>query len=80
MCLQIFNTFSNINETNNKIQILIKDGTEFDIVIDLGCYELEDIKNKWNETINKYNNEAYHTNKIHFDLDVWVQIQILDAT
>lgn len=48
--LQTYNTFPNINETNNRmtIYVLNEDGKTFrnvDIEINSGCYEIEDIKN-----------------------------------
>lgn len=46
LCLQTYSTFPNINSINNKMQILIRNDTEFDIIIDPGCYEIKDIKNK----------------------------------
>lgn len=78
LCLQTYNTFPNINETNNKMTILLDNNGLFpnnntlDIVVEPGCYEVEDIKNKIMVIINKYNNlQTKSDDKIVFDL--WVQ-------
>jgi hypothetical protein len=44
--LQTYNTFPNINETNNRMRIIVGDEKRnVNIEINSGCYEIEDIKN-----------------------------------
>jgi hypothetical protein len=44
LCLQTYNMFPNINETNNCIRIIVpKPYHILDIVLPIGCYEIEDM-------------------------------------
>jgi len=44
LCLQTYNMFPNVNETNNKIRIIVQEPPHnLDIELPFGCYEIEDI-------------------------------------
>lgn len=71
--LQTYNTFPNINETNNRIEIYVldKDGKSYrilDLRIRSGCYEIEDIKNEILDFL-RIENTNYKTG---IEFDMWV--------
>jgi len=64
LCLQTFNSFPNINATNNRLEIEViplsshKHKTDmFVFTLEEGCYEIEDINNKIAKELFHFNNE-----------------------
>jgi len=64
LCLQTFNSFPNINSTNNRLEIEIipslshrRKMKTFEIILEEGCYEIEDINNKITKELFHFNNQ-----------------------
>ncbi|XP_060844909.1 uncharacterized protein LOC132924549 [Rhopalosiphum padi] len=75
LCLQTFNSFPNINSSNNKFAIQVIDEYNNNnnenicyIALKTGCYEIVDINRQIKKQINSYNEE--NGTKITFDISV----------
>jgi len=69
--LQTYNTFPNINETNNRMRIIVEDEKRnVNIEINSGCYEIEDIKNIILKKLILHNDSDLIQYGIEFDM--WV--------
>jgi hypothetical protein len=73
LCLQTFNSFPNINSSNNKFAIKVIDDNNNNenicyIALKTGCYEITDIDRQIKKQINSYNKE--NGTKISFDISV----------
>lgn len=74
LCLQTYNTFPNINETNNRMAILIQDNEmlgkdeNFNIEVPVGFYEINDLVKYIMSRIDEHNKTA--DKKIDFKMSV----------
>jgi hypothetical protein len=69
LCLHTYNTFPNVNETNNNIRI-ITPTHNLDIKLPFGCYEIEDITQYISSKIHEDNeriNSVMDNNKKYYD-------------
>lgn len=76
LSLQTYNTFPNINKSNNQIVIIIQKGFNIynrSIELEFGCYEFTDITKYISDEIKKINLEL-NTDVV---LDLWVDTKIL---
>ncbi|KAE9543743.1 hypothetical protein AGLY_002139 [Aphis glycines] len=82
--LQTYNTFENINETNNNFEIYLENSDRLlnhnkfpicSITLKKGCYDIKDIKNQILTQIDDFNNDNDYfgiksTEKITFDIGI----------
>ncbi|KAE9521934.1 hypothetical protein AGLY_017668, partial [Aphis glycines] len=82
--LQTYNTFANINETNNNFEIYLENSDRLlnnnkfpicSITLKKGCYDIKDIKNQILTQIDDFNNDNDYfgiksTEKITFDIGI----------
>ena len=73
LCLQTFNSFPNINSSNNKLAVKVMSNNNNDedicyIALKTGCYEIADIDRQIKKQINSYN-EKYGTT-LKFDISI----------
>jgi hypothetical protein len=73
LCLQTFNSFPNINSSNNKFAIQVVDGNDNDgnicfITLKTGCYEIKDINRQVMKQVKSFNEE--NDTNLTFDISV----------
>lgn len=74
LCLQTYNTFPNINETNNEVVILIQDNSllsedNFIIKVPIGCFEFDALKKRILNIIDEYNKKSKKIIEFEIKLD-----------